>query len=147
MGSLFFIYLGNDLKWRLHSALRAEAAVLSDVTHVLIEIDRCCDQLGMPQAAESMWDEETEAASLNDAVSPECPQFTKEPGRGVTFLVDVRFRQHWTIQGTVHWLEGAQKIPFRSGLELLNLMGDALGLPAGTDLSLAESESPVGMGG
>ncbi|MEG1773441.1 MAG: hypothetical protein RR320_01160 [Oscillospiraceae bacterium] len=47
-------------------------------------------------------------------------------GQKATFIVEVQFRQNATWQGTVSWTEGRQTQRFRSTLELIKLMGDAL---------------------
>lgn len=47
-------------------------------------------------------------------------------GDKATFLVHVRFRQNATWQGSIKWLNENKTQNFRSTLELLNLMEDAL---------------------
>jgi len=44
-----------------------------------------------------------------------------------TFVVRVMFRQNATWQGTVSWVEGGKTQNFRSMLELIHLLEDALG--------------------
>jgi len=44
-----------------------------------------------------------------------------------TFVVRVLFRQNATWQGTVSWVEGNKTQSFRSMLELIHLLEDALG--------------------
>ncbi len=43
-----------------------------------------------------------------------------------TFMVEVQFQQHNTWQGTIHWLDGKKTQHFRSSLEMMKLMEDAL---------------------
>lgn len=43
-----------------------------------------------------------------------------------TFIVNVKYRQNATWQGTVTWVEEKQKASFRSVLELLKLMDSAI---------------------
>ena len=52
----------------------------------------------------------------------------KETPRGekATFVVNVQFRQNATWQGTVSWSEQKATRRFRSMLELISLMNDAL---------------------
>lgn len=57
----------------------------------------------------------------------------EEPGKRATFVISVLFRQNATWQGTVRWLNRDQTQRFRSTLELISLMEDALsqdGAPA-----------------
>lgn len=43
-----------------------------------------------------------------------------------TFIVDVKFRQNSTWQGIVRWKETGKEVHFRSALELLKIMDNAL---------------------
>ncbi len=51
-------------------------------------------------------------------------------GEKGTFVVRVMFRQNATWQGTVSWVEGGKTQHFRSMLELIHLLEDALGTEA-----------------
>lgn len=44
-----------------------------------------------------------------------------------SFLVHVQFRQHSTWQGNITWLDKGVTQQFRSALEMLRLMNEALG--------------------
>jgi len=43
-----------------------------------------------------------------------------------TFEITVKFMQNSTWQGQIHWIEKNQKQNFRSALEMLKLMDEAL---------------------
>ena len=43
-----------------------------------------------------------------------------------TFEISVKFMQNSTWQGQIHWVEKNQKQSFRSALEMLKLMDEAL---------------------
>ena len=43
-----------------------------------------------------------------------------------TFEISVKFMQNSTWQGQIHWIEKNQKQNFRSALEMLKLMDEAL---------------------
>lgn len=45
---------------------------------------------------------------------------------GITFLVRIYFKQHANWQGTVQWLESGKTVPFRSVLELIALLNEAV---------------------
>jgi len=54
---------------------------------------------------------------------------TKLDSRGNTkgtFEISVKFMQNSTWQGEIHWVEKNQKQNFRSALEMLKLMDEAL---------------------
>jgi hypothetical protein len=74
-------------------------------------------------------DNSPEEAHMNDNVG----LVGKRNGRSTigTFEVSVKFMQNSTWQGQIHWIENDQKQNFRSALELLKLMDEAL--TAGND--------------
>ncbi len=46
---------------------------------------------------------------------------------GRTFIIEVKDCQNQTWQGSVSWVEGKEKQPFRSALELMKLMDSVIG--------------------
>jgi len=44
-----------------------------------------------------------------------------------TFVVSIRYRQNATWQGSIKWVEEKKEMNFRSALEMLSLMKDAIG--------------------
>lgn len=50
----------------------------------------------------------------------------KETGEAGTFIVHVQFRQNASWQGKIQWVEGKKTQSFRSTLELMKLMDEAL---------------------
>ncbi|MBS4022814.1 MAG: hypothetical protein KGZ79_10425 [Dethiobacter sp.] len=61
----------------------------------------------------------TEMANCNE-------QEVSLPVGGLSFLIRVQFRQNSTWQGTVQWLDKKKTRPFRSLLELVNLVNEAI---------------------
>lgn len=45
---------------------------------------------------------------------------------GSTFLIRVQYRQNASWQGTIQWLDQKRTVPFRSMLEMMMLIQDAL---------------------
>lgn len=45
-------------------------------------------------------------------------------GSKATFVIEIKYRENSTWQGTVNWVEGNQTQNFRSALELIRLMDD-----------------------
>lgn len=62
--------------------------------------------------------------------APACGDPKEAAGRLATFRVRILFRQNASWQGTVAWVEGGCEEPFRSALELVMLMDNALLNPA-----------------
>lgn len=49
-----------------------------------------------------------------------------------SFLLQVRFQEHGTLQGTVLWADENRTANFRSGMELLCLLEEAMNAEQGT---------------
>ena len=50
----------------------------------------------------------------------------KEHGDAGTFIIRVQHRQHSSWQGMVSWVEEDRTVPFRSALELIKMIDEAL---------------------
>ncbi|QAT44058.1 hypothetical protein EQM06_02125 [Aminipila luticellarii] len=48
-----------------------------------------------------------------------------ERGQKATFILQIKFRQNASWQGTVQWVEKKQEINFRSALELIKIIDSA----------------------
>ena len=54
-------------------------------------------------------------------------------GEKATFTIRVQFRQNATWQGTIAWMENKKIQQFRSALEMIKLMDNALAESSGSD--------------
>ena len=54
-------------------------------------------------------------------------------GEKATFTIQVQFRQNATWQGTIAWMENKKIQQFRSALEMIKLMDNALAESSGSD--------------
>lgn len=63
-------------------------------------------------------------------------------GERATFVVEVLFRRNATWQGRVEWIDKKQSKNFRSALELMKLMGEALEQEYGSDEEYTGWEKP-----
>ena len=88
----------------------------------LMKMEKTLDQMYFPQSFSAVrrftQEEETE---LIGASNDEC-----QTGKAATFLIRILFRQNASWQGSILWLEGKKEESFRSVLELIFLMNDAL---------------------
>ena len=88
----------------------------------LMKMEKTLDQMYFPQSFSAVrrftQEEETE---LIGASNEEC-----QTGKAATFLIRILFRQNASWQGSILWLEGKREESFRSVLELIFLMNDAL---------------------
>jgi hypothetical protein len=58
-----------------------------------------------------------------------------------SFLVQVRYHEHATLQGTIVWADENRTANFRSGMELLYLLDEAMAT-GGTGAPWAELNEP-----
>ncbi len=53
--------------------------------------------------------------------------FENKKGEKSTFIVEIKYRENATWQGTVKWIEGGREQNFRSALELIKLIDSTAG--------------------
>lgn len=104
------------------------------ILSLLNSLDGICDAIGYPQSThqlrsfmperqERKMETPEEAETMDEIVRRE----KEEPrGAAATFVVQVRFRQNATWQGSIKWVDSGKSRNFRSTLELINLMEGAL---------------------
>jgi hypothetical protein len=106
---------------RLYNPYRQEGTQFEGVMDFLSQMESLLDSLKLPQSF---------TAKRSFGVSPPMEASTpgEEPhkGREATFSLRVLFRQNASWQGSVTWMESQKEQLFRSVLELLLLIRDAL---------------------
>lgn len=135
---------GGEYQGRLYHYYTDRGVPFRTRFELISAIDRLCDLLGYPQAAQQPrrfgraqplpQQREVERLMGKD-------ELAGQKGRMATFVVHVMHRQNATWQGTVVWAEKDQKASFRSALELIKLMDSAV------EESLPIPESPWGSAG
>lgn len=60
-----------------------------------------------------------------------------DSGKG-TFIIHIQFQQNVTWQGTIQWVDKKKEQRFRSTLEMLKLIDDALAQQAGGESPIVE---------
>ena len=93
---------------------------------LIIIIEDILDSTGFPKAV-------SEKRRFNDNVRPVKPFESIgaraddiKTGKSATLILKILFRHNADWQGSVAWIEGGSEINFRSTLELLSLMDNAL---------------------
>ena len=123
----------KDPVGRLVCLYEEEPIAFCGLADAVLQMQQRFDAYGLPQAQTSMH----AFTPAKEEVLPMHIQATCQPawspdalacckGERDTFLIEVRFRQHASWQGHVTWLRGKQKVAFRSVLELICLMQQAL---------------------
>jgi hypothetical protein len=125
----------RDYEGRIWTQYDAAPAVFSNTMDLLRKADRFFDRIQFPQRATQPRSFGNEM-EVGEHKSP--PENRKERkitmkeidhnrGEKGTFIVQVKYRQNSTWQGQVIWAEENKKVYFRSALELMRLIDNALG--------------------
>jgi len=106
---------------RFYNPYLAEGKSFRSMTQFLMEMEKTLDAMDFPKAY---------TTTRTFAPPPKCESGPSVPddrvGEEGTFVVRVLFRQNASWQGSVIWLEGKREQSFRSVLELILLMDNAL---------------------
>lgn len=122
-------YAEGELSGRIYNNYYPEAIPFENVMQLLKKLEALMDSFAYPQRT-------LEARSFGQtAQTPkkelgQTAQLQLKPheasGRTATFHVKIIFRKNASWQGNIFWVEGGSGKNFRSALELLMLMDEAL---------------------
>ena len=107
---------------RFYPSCGDEGQEFQSLTQFLTRMERAMDDTEYPK---SFTEPRTFAPAA--AFSPERTAGQAVCGWIATFAVQILFRQNTSWQGAITWLEGQQEKSFRSVLELVLLMDNAIG--------------------
>ena len=99
-----------------------EGRAFHSLTQFLLEMEGLLDDMDFPKAFTEL---RSFAPPSRNETGP--PGTEVRQGMQATFVIRVLFRQNASWQGSVTWMEGKQEQSFRSALELIMLMDNALG--------------------
>ena len=114
-------YENGNPEGRLYNAY-AEPETFQSLTQFLIKMEALLDDLQLPQSSTTT----RTFSQLTLPFSPCPPVQHVRKGSCATFEVQILFRQHSSWQGNLIWLEQQMEQSFRSVLELILLMDNAL---------------------
>jgi len=115
-------YREGEMRGRFYNRYLENGKTFASLMRFLIEMEKTLDRMDFPKAYTTT---RTFAKPPSGIDSGQTDQ-ELEKGNEATFVVRIVFRQNASWQGTVVWLEGRQEQSFRSVLELLLLMENAL---------------------
>ena len=135
MRAEIFSYENNDLVGVLHSYYLVKPFEFTSLVQMIEKMESIFDTIGFPEAfmTPRMFgvskrgrnkDEQDGNDIMNEALN--FGSQTELGGAKCTFEINVRFRQNATWQGQILWVEKNMKQNFRSVLEMLKLMDEAL---------------------
>ncbi len=125
----------GDLLGTVCSPYIREPIPFAGVAALVRKLEQVADTVGFPQAYEEYRTFSAGAALLRAPANTERSltrlmdeqEFEIKAGKQATFIIQIRFRQNATWQGTITWSEKKQVQHFRSALEMIRLMDEALG--------------------
>lgn len=106
---------------RFYNACLPEGRTFHSLAQFLQEMEHILDTMDFPKAFSEVRTFAPPAALTGQS----CP-IQHRTGRLATFAIRILFRQNMSWQGSVTWLEGQQEQSFRSALELILLVCNAL---------------------
>jgi hypothetical protein len=132
-------YDNNILGGRIYHIATKKLMSFMGIYDFLSKLEGIYDAFSFPQAAQELRSfrksATVQAASNIEAGTVEMEEneevgkgkdINPEPSEKGTFVIRVMFRQNATWQGSIQWIEGKKTQNFRSDLEMLKLIDDAL---------------------
>lgn len=106
---------------RMYNRSLPEGKSFCGVTRFLIEMEQLLNDMDFPKAFAEI---RHFTPCANSETGP--PETEIRMGIAATFTIRILFRQNASWQGSVTWVEGKQEQSFRSVLELILLLDNAL---------------------
>ena len=114
-------YINGVPAGRFYNASLPEGRVFHSLAQLLQEMEHILDTMDFPKAFTAVRTFTAPTALPRQSCPPQ-----QQTGQLATFAIRILFRQNMSWQGTVTWLEGGQEQSFRSVLELILLVCNAL---------------------
>lgn len=114
---------------RFYHKYQKEPHIFNDVKELLRLMEDLFDKCGYPQSSTQnrFFQEKKDKNTVKGASQvADIDQVLNQNGDLATFIVHVKHRHHSTWQGEVVWAEKNEKRTFRSALELLKLIDNAI---------------------
>ena len=112
----------GEVTGRFYNRYLENGTPFASLMQFLIEMERVLDRMDFPKAYTTT----RTFAKAPPETEPGQTGQELQKGEKATFVLRVVFRQNASWQGTITWLEGKQEQSFRSVLELMLLMHNAL---------------------
>jgi len=144
----FIIHVYSCNQWVLKgSAIHVQSGrrmLFHSILEMVLVLQAKMDENGFPQSstARRRWQnshEEDSGYTYETELPAESEQDMMPESILASFLIRVQFRQNATWQGTLIWMERKESCAFRSSLELMTLIADAMRLGAAHDLEFAST--------
>ena len=125
----------GNAQGKFYNCYSKEPAYFNDICILLLKIEELFDEIKFPESSTKLRsflksETETVGKELKKHMTPK--EVTEQKGSQSTFVVHVKYRQNATWQGNVVWADKNISKNFRSALELLKLIDQALNEPEET---------------
>jgi hypothetical protein len=129
--SKIYIYIDSNslysLNGRIYNISCKDAILFTGLHELLMKMEEIFDRLSMPQEVFQLRSFKQMKKPTKESVSfMGDMEISLEHEQKATFIIHIKFRQNATWQGTIKWVEENKKQDFRSELEMIKLMDNAL---------------------
>lgn len=117
-----------DFSGTLYNLYMPEPVVFRQFMEMIIKMEQFFNDVGYPQSFfedRSFLGEKADSGQkppMQVQQYHEDSMFQEHVGKIATFVLEVRFRQNASWQGTLTWKEGGETVDFRSTLEMTKLL-------------------------
>lgn len=119
----------GDYSGRIYHKYQTEAVLFSTIQALMLALERFFDDIHFPQAATSerrFLGKKREINQKGLERVQDHNELLKQQGEVATFVVHIQYRQNATWQGKIMWAEKKKECCFRSALEMIKLMDEAI---------------------
>ncbi len=135
--SIFKILVNQTTNYNISGILYNEYYQLTIPYHGIRELfsslDQFFDRVKFPQSSHKYRTFGIVQNKRKEVLNMKREKLEVETGDKATFTVHVQFRQNASWQGTIQWIEGNKNQRFRSELEMLKLMTNAINFDSESD--------------
>lgn len=124
-------FINGDFAGEFYNPCLTDAAHFDGISEIIESLEQMMDSINYPQKymqcrTFSSIPKLTRRFEKGDLHNMECKEFETKFGEKATFIIKVQFRQNASWQGTITWAEKNKVQNFRSALEMIKLMDDAV---------------------
>lgn len=125
--------LHGDFLGKFYTRIDLEPTAFCSTMDMVMKMDSFYNRIRFPQAtlqARSFLKNGSQVcagkANCTYQIQQEAEKIVEQRGDVATFVVHVQYRQNATWQGKIVWAEKQAELPFRSALEMMRLMDQAI---------------------
>lgn len=114
-----------DFSGRMYNAYIPNACNFASGVNLIFELEKIMDRINYPRHS-TIWRSFCKSGVITtnyeekEHMSENVIEY--EVGKKGTFIIEVKYRENATWQGSVYWVEGNKNLNFRSALELLKIL-------------------------